>query len=355
MTKLSKHEKMIVSKYLDNSTFKCFINKFNLNDMYFSSFNYVFFNLNQHYTVLNIKNKIDNTIKNFPNLKEIVIGINIDKFCNLHFRKISNNVYNFIQKVEKIKNDYDLNIIYQFNYNKILYDIGNTEINYLLNFINNFKSTIFYLVFHNINLLNKYINDFKNFKNVKFIFETRNFNEILQTSNLNIYYNYDFIHENYKDTSKTRFYTYNDIINNGYIQNNYVKFIKPNYETTFKNTGSYYNYLSDIEKYSKIIYQNIKFKSTFKNFINFTDNDNALNEELHLHKNYYYINQFIKLYKYGVKNIYSKLINFDVIYNHLILLDYIRSTIIRIIINSNKLNFNNFNIRNNIKEIKYYI
>ena len=286
MSKLCNHDKMIVSKYLNEYYFNIFINNFKLNSLYFTSFNCININLNQHYTLLNLKFKIDKVIYLLPNLKEIIININIDSNKWTHDDYI-NKIYDLILKFKSIINSkYNLKI--QFNKSNILifqthgytFNDINNDINKYILIMELANTTKFYLILYHLENIVKTYDKLNYLTNLKFVFYAYiwvGFNELEIIHNvidleLNDKILYLF---NYLGESKIHLYKRSEL-NNFNIKFNGCEIFRywMNCDNNENELDISINnsYLYQITL-SKLIYNIIKFKNSNQRLINFSDDD----------------------------------------------------------------------------------
>jgi len=314
------NEKMIVSKYLNNYDFKAFINTFNLNTMYFTSYNYITLNLFQNYTQENILHKINNLINDMPNLNEIIIKINLDSSLIL---SLDNK--EFVERIFKIINYYNtcnvkksLNIVFNkpklyidcFNFN--MYVKHKQIIEKYITITKLSKSTLFYFIIDNTNFINLFNEINKdNFKNISFIYYVSKYTNINKIPKLDsLYY---CICDN--KLTKNIVYNYQQFKNYTYKYKNKLKYIYDENKNRFIYVR-YDNLLNDAEKIP-LIYEIIKN-------ININNNDkfyylNNINKLFQLNKNKIFksnigtlnrIVQLMNVYKYILK--YNKNIDIDI-------------------------------------------
>ena len=310
------NEKMIVSKYLNNYDFKTFINSFNLNNMYFTSYNYITSNLFQNYTQENIYYMYNKAINDISNLKEIIIKIKLDS----SLLYLTNN-NNFIERIFKIIKYCNINNIKKslyivFNKSKLYincykYDMINYKqmIEKYIIIAKLSKSTTFYFITRNTNFIKDNLNN--NFKNISFIYYVPKYGDINKIPKLdNIYY---CIY--YNNLTKNILYTYRQFKNYTYKYKNKFKYIYDKNKNRFIHIN-YDDLLNNVKKIP-LIYEIIKN-------INVNNNDkfyylNNINKLFQLNKNRIFeyniitlnrIIQLMNVYKYILK--YNKNIDIDI-------------------------------------------
>ena len=340
---LCNHDKMIVSKYLNEYYFKMFVNNFKLNNLYFTSYNYININLSQNYTICNLKSKIDKATYLLPNLKEIIININIDSNRWTHDEYI-NKIYDLILKIKSIINSkYKLKI--QFNRSNILIsqthgytfnDINNNMNKYIL-LMELANTTKFYLILYHLENIVKMYDKLNYLTNLKFVFygyiwvgfnESEIINNAINSKlNNNILYLF-----NYLGDSKLHLYKVSEL-NNFNIKFDGFKMYRfcKNHDNNENEKDISINdtYLNKV-RLSKLIYTIIKFKNSNQRLINFSDDDISLNNQINnfnithtddgfiIRKLYYNI----MCYKYGVKNIYSGMVDSNILINKIDEINY---------------------------------
>ena len=302
MSKLDNNSKMIVSKYLIGKDFIDFTKAFKIQDYYFTTFNYIIINNN----ILNITIKrIIRNLQSFTNLNEIVLN-----FVSLDWLYLFDiiNYYNRFKRIIKNKQ-----IKFRFvnenykAYNKIYVRYQN--IDYYMEFFKNiFEPNVkqkVYLLFDN-----DVINDVYKYTNYNILIDLFDINkyEILNNfekfKKYNIYYT---VLPNYK--YKFKINKINDINRYFIIDNNLIKYVKPNYIYKVK-------YLDDFNLY----YQLFKIKHMNLNYLNnyITNANDIINtiydKDIRLYK-IEFCSIIVNMYKYGVINIYEDIIDDMVVYN----------------------------------------
>ena len=276
--KLCNNEKMIISKYLPSYTFKTFVNAFNLKNMYFTSYNYITINGIQKYNFECIKYKIDKLISEFPNLKEIIINVNLlISSINLE-SKIIFNLFKLYNKLNIEFNIQKLKFKFKFNYEKIsisyyyFNSVSNKDIeffNELLKIIKISETTNFYLFINDVAWNNIKIGRLKILENCP--------------KNLNLVYNImlrsNFNFDNIPiDVDNKLLYSSFSCFNKGFI--NGCKYEPLN---VFYNYDDFKKYICVVDnKIHHICIKNENFKN--ENLNNKINNEN-LNNEININLN----------------------------------------------------------------------
>ena len=272
---------MIISKYLPSNSFKTFIKAFKLNDLYFTSYNYITINEFQKYDIDSIKYNINKLILEFPNLKEITIKINIlNSIIDITACELISKLYKLYHAINIFEN---FTINFKFNHKKIgityyklirfTDDNEIKSINQWLKIINISKSTMFYMFVdskHWNRIENGDLKFLKNHpENMKLVYNInfyKNVDNIIVDDDLLyscvFYDNYGFI-EGVKYDSLNVVYNYNDFIKYSFICNNKLKYvcIKNENQNLKPNIIYNINYIALFKeiKYIPLIYKIQKF------------------------------------------------------------------------------------------------
>jgi len=318
MSKLDNNSKLIVSKYLIGKDFTDFVNTFNLHNYYHTTFKYIIVNYCDAVYSFGSKTCISNSmiekvmikLNDLPNLNEILLNF----VCKSNF--VNDKTFNIIVK-------------YYIKFQKLNKSNKNIKINIVNNKYNDYKEifvepndidekfyTEYILVPHAKQKVYIVVNNYINEKYESLLDEK--YNLIFDCHNLNM----DKINE-YSEICKK--YNINYSIG-GYCGYN-IKFktISDKYFDVYKNVFvdikqkyrqlNFPSILKDINMYCKI------FKIKHENLDYLNDYITCASEYIDILKhsnekyNTFYYSNIVDFYKYGVKNIYSDIMQ------HLVVLD----------------------------------
>ena len=307
MSKLDNNSKMIVSKYLIGKNFTDFVKTFDLYDYYHTTFNYI--TINNDITKQSVE-KIKKTLQLYPNLNEIVLNFII--YSNIitysDFLKNVKTCYNkFKQVLQKINIKFNFisqdNKVYKELYIDDFYIYDNIKPFFKNIFIPNVKQKVYINCYFNFDImLNKEFKDY-NIVLIPYKIDINKLQNIINNyKNYKIYIAYDN-----KFTFKIKAKNINNIEEYFVIKNNIIKGFKPRYNNKIE-------YI----KYFDMYYDLFKFKHINLNYLReyITNADNIINEIYE--DNFIFMPPaglyIIKMYKYGVKNIYiENVIDYNVV------------------------------------------
>ena len=302
MPKLDNNSKLIISKYLYGYQYINFINTFNLYEYYFTTFKYIIIDIEAKISKT-IINKIINNLKLFPNLNEIILNI-IYYRCDIEIYELNKlekyyNIFKSLNKQIKFKIlDKNLN-----EYNKIFvynaYIKGN-------DFLKNiFIPNLLQKYYITISSVDRNTFNFNNYNNV--LITVNKVDDIIRYMNLrNVYFTYDMLPYALKINNIDDIYKY-FIVDNRKIING-IKYVNQSL-----------NYLQYI-KHFPMYYEICKFKhdnNTFAYLNNYITSANNIRFPLLVSPfdtmSFDFILHVLKMYKYGVKNIYDNILNYNTI------------------------------------------
>ena len=296
MSELDTNTKMIISKYLYGKDFTDFVNAFNLQDYYHTTFNYITINntfttnCNKITCISNLTfEKIIKTLQSFPNLNEIILNfVSPSQVIYDYLLKIIEKYYNKFKKYTnftKIK----IRIVDEngISYKEIHIEV-NTMFNKIENILPNFEQP-FYIYFDDI--LTYKISDIVKFVGYNIVIRC-DFYNITELNNYLKVFNYQNIYLKVVDSEKKLIESYEDIKKYFKIdEDNDIRDIKPIYN--IYNIKTKYN-----NTFKEWYYKLFKFKNTDTSYLN----DYVYNlEECNDEETLMMIND---MYKYNVKNMY---------------------------------------------------